>query len=42
MPWIKMILVNEILPQAKVFLRGLLQHYLRGKPLMTRQLLKVG
>ena len=33
---------EEILPQAKVFLRGLLQHYLRGKPLMTRQLLKVG
>lgn len=32
----------EILPQAKVFLRGLLQHYLRGKPLMTRQLLQVG
>ncbi len=33
---------KELLPQAKVFLRGLLQHYLRGKPLMTRQLLKVG
>lgn len=32
---------KDILPQAKVFLRGLLQHYLRGKPLMTRQLLRV-
>lgn len=33
---------QAILPQAKVFLRGLLQYHLRGKPLMTRQLLKVG
>lgn len=33
---------SEILPQAKIFMRGLLQHYLRGKPLITRQLLKVG
>ena len=33
---------SKVLPQAKKFLRGLLQHYLRGKPLMTRQLLKVG
>ena len=33
---------KAILPQAKIFLRGLLQHYLRGKPVMTRQLLKVG
>ena len=33
---------EEVLPQAKTFLRGLLQHYLRGKPLMTRQLLRVG
>ncbi len=32
----------KMLPQAKVFLRGLIQHYLRGRPLMTRQLLKVG
>lgn len=27
--------------QAKIFLRGLMQHYLQGKPLMTRRLLKV-
>ena len=32
---------EEILPQAKVFLRGLIKYYLQGKPLMTRQLLKV-
>ena len=30
------------LPQAKVFLRGLLQHYLQGKPLVARQLLRAG
>jgi DNA repair protein RecO (recombination protein O) len=34
-------LTNEILPQAKMFLRGLVKHYLQGKPLMTRRLLKV-
>jgi DNA repair protein RecO (recombination protein O) len=34
-------LTNEILPEAKVFLRGLVKHYLQGKSLMTRQLLKV-
>lgn len=32
---------NESLPQAKKFLRGIVQHYLQGKPLMTRRLLKV-
>lgn len=31
----------EVLPQAKTFLRGLMHHYLGGKPLATRQLLKV-
>ncbi|MEM7304527.1 MAG: DNA repair protein RecO [Pseudomonadota bacterium] len=31
----------EVLPPAKVFLRGLIRHYLRGKPVMARQLLKV-
>jgi recombinational DNA repair protein (RecF pathway) len=31
----------ERLPQAKTFLRGLIHHYLGGKPLATRQLLKV-
>ncbi len=33
---------KQNLPAAKVFLRGLMQHYLCGKPLMTRQLLRVG
>lgn len=32
---------DEILPQAKIFLRGIVKHYLQGKPLMTRRLLKV-
>lgn len=32
---------RENLPQAKKFLRGVMQHYLQGKPLMTRRLLKV-
>lgn len=31
---------NDILPQAKKFLRGLIKFHLQGKPLMTRQLLK--
>lgn len=30
----------DILPQAKKFLRGIVQFYLQGKPLMTRQLLR--
>jgi DNA repair protein RecO (recombination protein O) len=34
-------LAENILPEAKVFLRGLVKHYLHGKPLMTRRLLKV-
>lgn len=34
-------LTENILLQAKIFLRGLVKHYLQGKPLMTRQLLKV-
>ncbi len=33
-------LTADILPQAKVFLRGIVQYYLQGKPLMTRQLLR--
>ena len=33
-------LTQEMLPQAKTFLRGLIQYYLHGKPLMTRQLLR--
>ena len=33
-------LSENILPGAKVFLRGLVKHYLQGKPLMTRRLLK--
>ena len=32
---------DENLPQAKKFLRGIMQHYLHGKPLMARRLLKV-
>lgn len=32
---------EERLSQAKTFLRGLMHHYLGGKPLATRQLLKV-
>ena len=32
---------KENLPQAKKFLRGMMQHYLQGKPLMARRLLKV-
>ncbi len=34
-------LEDEFLPQAKIFLRGLMKYYLQGKPLVTRQLLKV-
>ena len=34
-------LSNETLSGAKIFLRGLLKYYLQGKPLVTRQLLKV-
>ncbi len=34
-------LTENILPEAKAFLRGLVKHYLQGKPLMTRRLLKV-
>ncbi|MFK7795723.1 MAG: DNA repair protein RecO [Gammaproteobacteria bacterium] len=34
-------LTDESLPQAKIFLRGIVKHYLQGKPLMTRRLLKV-
>jgi len=34
-------LTENILPEAKIFLRGLVKHYLQGKPLMTRRLLKV-
>jgi DNA repair protein RecO (recombination protein O) len=34
-------LTEHILSEAKIFLRGLVKHYLQGKPLMTRQLLKV-
>lgn len=34
-------LTKANLAQAKIFLRGMMQHYLHGKPLMTRQLLKV-
>ena len=34
-------LTEKILPEAKVFLRGLVKHYLYGKPLITRELLKV-
>ena len=34
-------LTADTLPQAKIFLRGIVQHYLQGKPLMTRQLLRV-
>ena len=34
-------LTDESLPQAKIFLRGIVRHYLQGKPLMTRRLLKV-
>ena len=32
---------QENLPKAKKFLRGIMQHYLQGKPLMARRLLKV-
>lgn len=32
---------RENLPQAKKFLRGIMQYYLQGKPLMARRLLKV-
>ena len=32
---------KENLPSAKIFLRGMMQHYLQGKPLMARRLLKV-
>jgi len=32
---------TENLPAMKRFLRGLLEFYLRGKPVLTRQLLKV-
>ncbi len=35
------ILSSDNLSQAKMFLRGIMQHYLQGKPLMTRRLLKV-
>ncbi|MEM8843480.1 MAG: DNA repair protein RecO [Pseudomonadota bacterium] len=31
----------EILPQAKIFLRGLIKYHLQGKPIMARQLLRV-
>jgi DNA repair protein RecO (recombination protein O) len=37
----KSVFSQENLPKAKIFLRGLMQHYLQGKPLMTRRLLKV-
>ena len=33
---------EDILPQAKKFLRGLIKYHLQGKPLMTRQLLRAG
>lgn len=48
--FVKGLLLNELdknifsqqnLPQAKIFLRGIMQHYLQGKPLMARRLLKV-
>ncbi len=35
------VLVDCSLSEAKIFLRGLVKHYLQGKPLVTRQLLKV-
>ncbi len=34
-------LTAESLPEAKKFLRGIVGHYLQGKPLMARRLLKV-
>ena len=34
-------LSQDCLPPAKIFLRGLIQYYLHGRPLMTRQLLRV-
>ena len=34
-------LSRTCLPQAKIFLRGLVEYYLHGRPLMTRQLLRV-
>ncbi|MDW3095229.1 MAG: DNA repair protein RecO [Gammaproteobacteria bacterium] len=34
-------LTAESLPEAKIFLRGIIRHFLQGKPLMTRRLLKV-
>lgn len=34
-------LAGRSLTEAKIFLRGLVKHYLQGKPLMTRRLLKV-
>lgn len=34
-------LEETLWPQTKIFLRGLIHHYLEGKPLTTRQLLKV-
>lgn len=34
-------LTSENLSDVKIFLRGLMKYYLQGKPLMTRQLLKV-
>ncbi len=33
--------IQENLLQAKKFLRGMIQHYLHGKPVMARRLLKV-
>ena len=34
-------LTDDSLHDAKIFLRGMVRHYLQGKPLMTRRLLKV-
>ena len=33
---------QDLLKPAKVFLRGLMQHYLQGKPLVSRALLQTG
>ena len=37
----RQIFTSENLSQVKKFLRGMMQHYLQGKPLMARRLLKV-
>ena len=33
---------EDVLPQAKKFLRGLIRYHLQGRPIMTRQLLRAG